>query len=158
MNHLLPRLAFALLIACGTAATDVYEVCAVDAAVTPVFGPPGATVRAEGGPFFSERDTRVQVAGVAAEVLAVTRDDCSACDSCRAELNCLSCGACAGCTDTCATCVQSVDFLVPAAAPGRHEVVLFTRHGTSDPVVFKITADPGASTDTDPPPDTDPAP
>lgn len=156
-HHLSPLLAVVLL-ACGTTATDVYEVCAVEAAVAPSSGAPGAEVRVEGGPFYSARDTRVQLGGVTAEVVAVTRDDCSACDACREELDCLSCGACEGCTDTCATCVQSVDFVVPPVNAGRHEVVLFTRHGASSPVLFKVTADPGAPTDTDEPQDTDPAP
>jgi hypothetical protein len=158
MNHHPSLFAALLLLACGTTATDVYEVCEVEAAVAPSSGAPGDEVRVEGGPFFTARDTRVQLGGAPAEVIAVNRDDCSACDACREELDCLSCGACEGCTDTCATCVQSVDLRVPEVAAGRHEIVLFTRHGASTPVLFKVTADPGEPTDTDPPEDTDPAP
>lgn len=131
----------ALLFGCATDIADEYAICTVRIDLEPSSGAPGDAVVATGGPFAATWDTRVQVAGVAAEIVDVLRTDCGACDECRDELGCGSCGRCAGCADTCESCVQQAVFTVPTVQAGATEVIAFTRHGSSDAVDFKVIVD-----------------
>lgn len=120
---------------------------------------PGDTVVLAGGPQTRAFDTRVEVGGLPAEVVAVERSsECSACETCRVEAECLTCGYCAGegladarriecfgdpfeaTEGLCGACVESVSFIVPALPPGPTTVMVLNANGASEPYPLVVTA------------------
>ena len=170
-NLVLRVLPVVLLAACGVTTIDEYELCSLDAAVAPPAALPGATVSVTGGPYTEVRDTRVDVGGVPAEVLDVTRNEsCAECDTCRREARCPPCGVCTGdlITDAsrraacfgdgviagvCSACVETMSFVVPEGVAGQTSVWIVNRAGTSGQVPFEVlggvapdTGETGATT------------
>ncbi len=99
---------------------------------------PGDVLTLGGGPFTVEYDTVVSVDGQPAQVIEVTRDDCTGCDQCREFAGCDECGPCSECEDSCSTCRQTVDFEVPQVAAGDASVVLVNHYATSNAVTLTV--------------------
>ena len=132
-----------LLAGCATTEVTVPPTCALDApvltdAATPLL--PGTSVTARTAPLTTLADTVVTAGSERAEVEAVTRQDCEACDTCREDNACTPCGTeCAACADVCgsapsdgsAACVETVRFVVPSLAPGGYELVVRNGVGVS---------------------------
>ncbi len=140
-----------LLSACGgTQIDEVIVSCVVELELGAEQARVGDTVTATGGPLTSNFDTRVQVGGVYSDAIEVERTDCGACEACISEF---SCGACA---TECASCTETVTFEIPALQPGPRAVVLYNRHGSTEPITLEILAsvDTDVSLETDPPADT----
>ncbi len=141
-----------LALACDTSSEALSLHCTLD---TPVFSPaeaaPGDTVVATTAPLTEVWDTTVQVGTDAASVVAVDRNECSACDTCRETVGCTSCDECTDCAEDCATCVQTVSFTVPAVAVGATTVTITNIHGATAEgrlVVVESSADTGDTGDT----------
>jgi hypothetical protein len=132
------------LIPTSTVVVDLDQ-CEVNIATDVESAAPGDTVTLGGGAFTEAFDTVVTVDGTRAQVAAVTRDDCSECDQCRQFAQCNDCEACTECDETCSTCNQTVDFVVPAIAPGPSSVVLVNQYATSNTVMLTVegTGDTG---------------
>jgi len=161
------RLGFAVLgvlaVSCATVTVDVSETCELDALLEPTAALPGATVNVSGGPYTVVRDTHVEVGGVAAEVSFVLREGCDECDACRELAECAPCGPCFGETldaetrvscfgdgladppviPVCDACVESLAFVIPAAAPGGSTTVqIINANGATRPLPFEVLAPP----------------
>jgi hypothetical protein len=147
-------------------------VCTLDLVLTPAEGPPGAEIVVTGTPLTELRDTRIQVGGVQATALTLTRTGCDTCDDCRDDAGCAPCGLCAGVgldpgvqdtcfgdpiadppvPSSCDSCVETFTFRVPDLPPGPAPVIVFNATGQSPTLTFVVTAAPpggsGATGDT----------
>lgn len=162
------------LAGCANAVIDEFETCTLDLAPVASEGAPGDTIVLSGGPMSEVRDTRVEVGGVRAQVVEVTRDGCEICDGCRNDSGCAACGLCAGLPlaaedrvacfgdplasppvpSSCDACIEAVAFVVPDLAPGNVAVLVINKNGQSEAIPFRVlggggtgsTGDTGATT------------
>jgi hypothetical protein len=136
------------LLACSTTRDVIIPSCSLDLPVPSVAeAPPGASVTARVGPLTAAWDTVVTIGSARAEVTAVSRSGCVACDACREANACDACGpTCGACVDACSGCTDAVVFTVPDA-PGAQGLVVRNGAGTSPTGAFRIRAAP---TDTAP--------
>ncbi len=129
--------------------SDVASCDVVLETLAPESGTIGTSVTLTGTPLTSHFDTALYVGGVRAEVSAVTRSGCNACDECRAEQACNACEDCDACDVECRVeCVESLDFTVPDAPTGDQTLLLYNAHGSSNSLSFEVLAssvDTGAS-------------
>jgi hypothetical protein len=129
---------FGLLAACGTVDDPSIDYCVVQGTIEPAVAPVGAEVVFRGGPVSTVPDTLVRVGGVSADVLDVTRADCTFCDACLSSSDCDPCGStCADCDAICASCVETITFVVPPVTAGDAPVVIQNLWGATDPIPFE---------------------
>lgn len=133
-----------LVAACDTTTVEIVRPCTVELeldAGTPVQA--GTSLTIPGAPLSTSWDTRVRIGGVDAPVTDVMREACLPCDSCRSDAGCASCGTCEGCSAVCEACVQQVTVTVPAdLQSGTWDLILFNRHGSSEPTSIDVAAAP----------------
>lgn len=136
---------------CARQFEEEFSRCTLTVELDPDAAFPGELVEATGGPWTVPFDTRVELAGLRAEVIDIERtSECGRCATCRSEARCDDCLACSDCTDVCAECVETLVFEVPPDAPaGPTSVVVFNRQGGSRPTDFTVLGDDGSDTDTD---------
>lgn len=151
--------ALVALTGCGPSLLDQHETCELELSTEAPEAAPGDTVVLTGGPQTRAYDTRVEVGGIPAEVVEVTRStECSSCDDCRVEAECLACGYCAGeileetrraqcfgdpfagTGGVCGDCVETVSFVMPELPPGPTTVVVLNANGASEPQAFVVRA------------------
>lgn len=132
------------LVGCDDPTFDVPDVCVVEVSLTdevPLVVGVATTLAAT--PLSEAWDTRVRIAGVDVTVTDVTRSECLSCDACRSDNDCQACGACEACADLCGACEETLTLLVPdTIPPGPHDLVLYNRHGVSDPTRVQVLAAP----------------
>lgn len=147
---------------CANAVIDEFETCALDLVPVASEGAPGDTIVLTGGPMSEVRDTRVEVGGVRAQVVEVTRDGCETCDGCRVDSGCAPCGLCAGIPlatedrvacfgdplaspavpSSCDACLEAMAFVVPDLAAGFVAVLVINKNGQSDALPFRVLGVP----------------
>ncbi len=107
--------------------------------VSPDAGLVGETITVSGSPFTTHYDTALVVGGKRAEVTAVDRTNCDACDECLVEQSCNACEDCDECDIVCRVdCTENLTFIVPEATPGEQPLLLYNAHGSSNTLVFVI--------------------
>jgi len=127
--------------------SDVASCDVVLESLEPAAAAPGDSVTLTGAPFTSHFDTALYVGGVRATVAGVTRTDCDTCDTCRAEQACNACEDCDDCDVACrVACVETLDFTVPEAPAGEQHLLLYNAHGSSNTLIFDVTAEPDTGT------------
>jgi hypothetical protein len=143
---------------CATTVTEQLDTCLVS--LDPVEAPAtaGDPLTVTGSPFTASWDTRVLIGGLTADVVEVTRLDCSSCDACVADEDCSACGSCEACEVLCAPCVQSVVLTVPPElSTGNHAFILYNRYGSSRDVTLDVLAAVDSDTPDTEPTDSEPA-
>jgi hypothetical protein len=114
---------------------------------------PGDTLVLTGGPQSERFDTVVRIGDVQADVISVSRQDCTICDACQAT-ECVSlCRSCSQCAPSCETCEEELTVTIPELAAGPADVVVTNRFGISSPL--PVNVDVPDDTDTDVDSDTD---
>jgi len=148
-------LLLAILSGCDEATNPLAQRCDVYlSALAPDAALPGSQVLAHARPVTTTWDTVIYVGSTTAKVDALTRTDCTACDSCRAEENCSNCDACKACDDECRdTCVETVQFTVPEVTAGKHSVSMVNQHGHSTSLPFTVLDSPDTGGEDTAPPD-----
>lgn len=130
-----------LFLACTTTTTTTTTNCILpQPTLEPATGEAGQHVVATTGPLYTDWDTAILVGSTRAEIVELSRENCSDCDTCRAEAGCLTCGECETCTDTCSLCVETVTFATPAIPAGSYEVSILNQYGRSEAASFTVTA------------------
>ncbi|MBN2801142.1 MAG: hypothetical protein JXX28_18530 [Deltaproteobacteria bacterium] len=129
-----------LLTGCDTTEPYSFIQCEVELILEATEGAPGAEITLSGGPLSDRMDTSVLVDGHPAEVLAIEREDCDACDTCLQEESCGACEPCLPCEEACAPCAQTGRFAVPDLPAGAVPLVLTNRFGSSAPQDFEVLA------------------
>ena len=129
-----------ILLGCLPATTSSFPTCDVDlVSVSPASATVGEEVTLTATPLTEDWDTAIRVGGIEAPVLAVEREGCSACDSCRLEETCSCTEDCDTCDALCAEeCVETVTFTVPDLTAGEYDIVLFNAHGGSAPLSLVV--------------------
>jgi len=153
---------FALLflasMGCSTTSVQLAQDCDVRLDVlSPSEGEAGTEVTAGLTPASTVWDTAVYVGSQRAEVLAVQREDCLACDECRSDNDCSECEDCDACDEQCdVECVETVTFKAIGNEPGTVQVSIYNGYGQSNPQPFSLTApDTGGPADEDTAADSD---
>jgi hypothetical protein len=99
----------------------------------------GDEVVLHASPLTTLQDSVLLVGGTHAEVTAVDRIGCDACDTCILEADCDPCGDCDACDAACdAECSETLRFLVPEREAGEVELTLYNLYGNSDPLPFSV--------------------
>jgi len=151
-----------LLAGCPRVFEETFTRCTLEFELEPDAAAPGEVVDAVGGPWTSAFDTRVEIAGLRADVISIDRTpECARCAECREESGCDlpgrgGCPTCDACADVCVECVETLTFEVPGDAPaGPTAVTVFNDRGGSRPVPFTVLGDDDTDTDDTDTDDTD---